>query len=61
MSWRVVCLGDERHVEPVNDLIEHYGTQCCWCRPSYDGDSVWVHNSKDGREFQEPDYRFKKQ
>lgn len=55
------------HVIPVGDLIEHdtSGDSDCVCGPSTeavfrdDGSNGWlvVHNSLDGRELNEPDYR----
>lgn len=51
----------ERHVVPVNDLIEHVSTEQCLCGPTTtpvvrdDGSTGWVvtHHSLDGREASE--------
>lgn len=51
------------HVYPLNDLREHDTEEStlCDCGPrvdlSDDGEMIVVHNSYDGREFQECDYR----
>lgn len=50
--------GNEAHVHPVGDLIEHEFTDDCACGPRQelvelaDGSDGWlvVHNSLDGRE-----------
>lgn len=42
----------ERHVRPIDDLIDHALSKCCWCNP-FDDDGVWVHNSIDRREMRE--------
>ena len=54
-------MGNEAHVHPVGDLIEHELTDDCPCGPRQepvkrdDGSTGWlvVHNSLDGRELTE--------
>jgi hypothetical protein len=38
------------HVIPIADELTHTSDADCWCKPFKDGDSIYVHNSKDGRE-----------
>lgn len=59
--------GDEIHVSPVGDLVEHEMTPLCLCGPT--GDIIgpedtggrpammYTHHSLDGRELAEPDYK----
>lgn len=39
-----------RHVMPVADTMPHEPTKGCACRPFETAESLWVHNSQDGRE-----------
>ena len=41
------------HSIPLNDLLEHELSTLCPCRPLYDGNRRWIHNSADGRELSE--------
>lgn len=41
------------HVVPTNDLREHELNGSCWCKPTRDEEgteTIWIHNSMDGRE-----------
>ena len=40
------------HVLPINDLRDHFDSEECWCKPTYD-DGAIVHHSADRREFYE--------
>lgn len=57
MSW-AIFIDDEgaKQVVPLNDLTDHYLCEECPCGPRFNEDSNWIHNSLDGREFEEPDY-----
>lgn len=48
------------HVIPINDLKEHVEQSTCLCSPCVqildEGDLLVVHNSYDGREFNENDH-----
>lgn len=45
---------DAYHVMPINDLKEHIAHEGCRCKPlRADDGKVIVHNSWDGREFDE--------
>lgn len=58
--------GDEIHVMPIGDLVEHETTSLCLCGPT--GEIIgpedtggrpammYIHHSLDGRELSEPDY-----
>jgi hypothetical protein len=41
------------HVIPVDDLRPHIQSLKCLCNPQDTGEGVIVHNSFDGREFDE--------
>lgn len=46
------------HVIPVDDLKEHTEDSTCECAPTVfteNGEMIFVHNSYDGREFDEVD------
>lgn len=50
-GWEVITLPDCMHVVPCNDLRVHFLEPTCWCCPEKDDeDSLWKHNSLDGRE-----------
>lgn len=54
----------EIHVYPENDLIEHdVETPRCLCGPRLEiqpsGDQIYVHHSLDGRERNEPAWRYR--
>ena len=57
MAWRATVMENgERHVTPEEDTREHDLSPKCWCKPWLD-DEVFVHQSADRREFDEPDAR----
>ncbi len=41
------------HVVPISDEWHHKASVNCWCKPRVDSLSIYVHNSKDGREREE--------
>lgn len=50
------------HVLPVNDLYEHQEDEYCPCNPVKTDEGsgyMFVHNSYDGREHNEPDHQIK--
>lgn len=53
-GWDVIKTLKEVHVVPSQDLREHGLFSSCLCQP-FLWYGVWVHNSYDGREFNEKD------
>jgi hypothetical protein len=60
-GWRVYFYDDpgEDHCVPLQDWIEHPHSASCPCGPTavpWEGKTVYVHHSADGREYSEPDH-----
>ena len=41
------------HIVPIDDTREHFLDFGCWCKPEFNADMHIVHNSEDGREYDE--------
>lgn len=56
LEWVMLLIEDddrprEIHIVPLNDCGEHDFLHTCLCRPTQDEDNtIWIHNSYDGRE-----------
>ena len=41
------------HIIPIDDLHKHICSEFCKCKPKWNDEGIYIHNSFDGREYVE--------